>query len=178
MANCLFLLPWCKVIAGYRVSSNNSNSQPQPTTGYRQTSKSLPGTISPTRVKTTTNTIYVWQFKYANTLPIVLCMSNGFDKKAGVASYIMSDFLPHEQKNRILLIHIHISLKVQIMITSKPAYLAIIFTIFQLDQWIFIKFVVEFTLWYRRCCSAISLYPQVFYETVRIQKWTLISHIT
>ena len=29
------------------------------------------------RMKTTTDTIYAWQFKDANTMPTVLCMSNG-----------------------------------------------------------------------------------------------------
>ena len=79
MASHLLLLPWWMTIAGYQINSNNSNSQQQPTTGYKQVSnyKSLPGVNLPTRVKTTRNTIYVWQFKYANsTVSTVLCMSN------------------------------------------------------------------------------------------------------
>jgi len=44
-------------ITGYWISSNNSNSQQQPTASYRQTSKSLPGASVPTRVKTSTNRI-------------------------------------------------------------------------------------------------------------------------
>ena len=31
MVSHLFLLPWCTAIAGYQISSNNSNSQQQPT---------------------------------------------------------------------------------------------------------------------------------------------------
>ena len=58
-------LPWCTAIIGYQKSSNNSNSQQQPSTGYRQTSKPLPGTSGPTRVKTSTNRIHTWQFKYS-----------------------------------------------------------------------------------------------------------------
>ena len=54
MASHLLLLPWCMAIAGYRISYDNSNSQKQPTTGYRQKSKLLPGTSLPKRVKTTT----------------------------------------------------------------------------------------------------------------------------
>ena len=50
----LLLPPWHTAIVGYWVNSNNSNSQQQPIAGYRQTSKSLPGTNLPTR---TTNRI-------------------------------------------------------------------------------------------------------------------------
>ena len=41
----LLLFPCCKVIAavGYHINSNNSKSQKQPITGYKVTSKSLPG---------------------------------------------------------------------------------------------------------------------------------------
>ena len=64
MVSYLLLLPWCTAITGYRISNNNSNSQQQPTTGYRQTSKVLPGVSLPITVITTTNKAYVWQFKY------------------------------------------------------------------------------------------------------------------
>ena len=74
---CLFLLPWYTAITGYWISSNNSNSQQQPTAGYRQTRKLLPGVSQPRRVKTTTNGICKWQFNYANTIPTVSCTSNG-----------------------------------------------------------------------------------------------------
>ena len=63
MVICLLLLPWCTTITGYRISSNNSNSQQQPTASYRQTSKFLPEVSGPTREKTTTNSIYMWQFQ-------------------------------------------------------------------------------------------------------------------
>ena len=59
MVSRLLLLPWCTAITGYWISSNKSNSQQQPTAIYRQTSKSLPGASPLTRVKTTTNTIYM-----------------------------------------------------------------------------------------------------------------------
>ena len=39
------LLPWCTAIAGYQISSDNSNSQQQPTSSYKQTSKSIPGAV-------------------------------------------------------------------------------------------------------------------------------------
>ena len=41
MVSCLLLVPWCTAITGYWICSNKSNSQQQPTAGYRQTSKSL-----------------------------------------------------------------------------------------------------------------------------------------
>ena len=44
---------------------------------YRQTSKLLLSVSQPRRVKTTTNGICMQLFKYANTIPTVLCMSNG-----------------------------------------------------------------------------------------------------
>ena len=77
MVSSLLLLPQCMAITGYQISSTNSNSQQQPTAGCRQTSKSLPSTSPPTRVKITTDTIYALQFKYTNTMPTVLCMNNG-----------------------------------------------------------------------------------------------------
>ena len=69
--------PWCTTITGYHTSSDNSNSQQQPTAGYRQTSKLLPGVSQSRRVKSTTNGICTWRFKYANTIPTVLCVNNG-----------------------------------------------------------------------------------------------------
>ena len=51
IVSSLFLLPWCEVIAGYRISSNNTNSQQQLTICYSQTSKLLSGASLPTRVK-------------------------------------------------------------------------------------------------------------------------------
>ena len=57
VVNRLLLLPWCKAIAGYCISSNNSNNQQLAATGYRQTSKSRSGVSSQTQVKTITNTI-------------------------------------------------------------------------------------------------------------------------
>ena len=44
--------------------------------GYRQTSKLILGASQPRRLKTTTDGMYAWQFKYANTIPSVLSMSN------------------------------------------------------------------------------------------------------
>ena len=76
----LLLLPWCMAIAGYHTSSDNSNSQQQPMAHYRQTSKFLQSASLPRRVKTTTNRINTWKFKYvcyANTIPTVLCTNNG-----------------------------------------------------------------------------------------------------
>ena len=52
---------------------------------YRQTNKLLLSMSQTRRVKTTTNGIYVQQFKYANTIPTVLCMSNGL-----ICGYITS----------------------------------------------------------------------------------------
>ena len=75
--SCLLLLPWCTAIAGCHTSSDNSNSQQQPMADYRQISKSLLGASWLRRVKTATNGIYAWKFKYANTIPTVLSMSNG-----------------------------------------------------------------------------------------------------
>ena len=37
----LLLLLWCIAIAGYHISTDNSNSQQQPAAAYKQTSKSL-----------------------------------------------------------------------------------------------------------------------------------------
>ena len=51
MVNHLIHLPWCTAIAGYWISSNNTNCQQQPTTGYEQTSKSLQGQSGPARVE-------------------------------------------------------------------------------------------------------------------------------
>ena len=68
MVSHLVLLPWCTAITGYRISSNNSNSQQQPITSYRKTSKLLLGVSWPTSMKTTTNRICAWQFKHVNTL--------------------------------------------------------------------------------------------------------------
>ena len=56
---------------------NEIDSQQLSTISFKQTSKSLPGTSPPTRVKTTTNRIYAWHFEYANTMPTILCTSNG-----------------------------------------------------------------------------------------------------
>ena len=36
IASYLFLLPWCTVIAGYQINSDNSNSQQQATTVYKK----------------------------------------------------------------------------------------------------------------------------------------------
>ena len=59
----LLRLPWCNTITGYQISSNNSNSQQQPTADYRQTSKLLPGVSQPTRAKTTTNRVCASKLK-------------------------------------------------------------------------------------------------------------------
>ena len=75
--SALSTFSWCMASTGYWISSTNSNIQQQQAADYRQTSKSLPGASPPTRMKTTTNRIYIWQFKYANTMPTVLCTSNG-----------------------------------------------------------------------------------------------------
>ena len=73
LASHLLLLPWCMAIAGYGISSDNSNSQQQPIVGYKQTSKLLPGASLATRVKTTMNTI-----PNTNTVPTIRCTSNNF----------------------------------------------------------------------------------------------------
>ena len=66
----LLFLPWCSAITGYWIgSSNNSNSQQQTTTGYRQTSKLLPGANLPTRVKTITT-----EFTHDNLTMLTLCI--------------------------------------------------------------------------------------------------------
>ena len=75
----LLLLLWCMAITGYCTSYYNTNSQQQPAVSYRQISKSLLVVSQPRTVKTTTNGIYVWQFKYANTVPTVLITSNSFN---------------------------------------------------------------------------------------------------
>ena len=54
MASHRLLLPWC--IYDHQIRSDNGNSQQQPTAGYKETSKSIPVTSPPTRVKATTNT--------------------------------------------------------------------------------------------------------------------------
>ena len=57
----------------------------------RQTCKSLPGASQPTGVKTTTNRIYAWQFKFGgNSMPTVQCMSNGLicGYTAGIYFYL------------------------------------------------------------------------------------------
>ena len=74
--SCLLLLPCCTSIVGDHRNSVNSNSQQKPTVGYKQTSKLLQDT-SQSRLKMITNGIYEWQLKYANTIPTVICMSNG-----------------------------------------------------------------------------------------------------
>ena len=78
MVSHLLLLPWCTAITGYWIGSNNSNSQQQPTSGYKQTSKSLLDASQPTRVKTTTSRIYAWESEDVNTMPAVLCTNSGF----------------------------------------------------------------------------------------------------
>ena len=47
----------CMAITDYWLSSNKINSQQQPTAGYRQSSKSLPDGVLPTRMKTTRHNI-------------------------------------------------------------------------------------------------------------------------
>ena len=59
MVSCLLLLPWGTDIAGYQISSNKSNNQKQPTAGYRQESKLLPGVSPATREIITTNRIII-----------------------------------------------------------------------------------------------------------------------
>ena len=73
----LLFLHWCIPIPGYHTSSDNSNIQQQPMAGYWQASKSLLGVSQPRRVKIITDGTYKWQFKYANTIPTILCTSNG-----------------------------------------------------------------------------------------------------
>ena len=70
-------IPWCTTITGYQINSTNSNIQQPTTTDRRQTSKLQPGMSQQTWVKTTTNRTYAWQFKYANTMPTVLCTNIG-----------------------------------------------------------------------------------------------------
>ena len=97
-ATCLMLLPpWCTAITGYHINSIISNSQQQPTASYRQTSKLLPGANWPTRVKTTTNRIYTWQFKYANTMPIYSMHKQWFN----LWLYHWHSLLPVEERSII-----------------------------------------------------------------------------
>ena len=79
MVSCLLLLPWCIVFAGYWICSNKSYIQQLSTASYmyKQASKWLLEVSLQVRVKTTTRGVYAWQFKYANTMPTVLCFSNG-----------------------------------------------------------------------------------------------------
>ena len=63
------LLPWLTATAGCHISNVNSSNQQQLIPGYRQTSKSP---NQPRKVKTTTNKIYAWQFKYVTTMSTVL----------------------------------------------------------------------------------------------------------
>ena len=67
---------------GYWIGNDNSYHP----ASYKHTSKSLHGLSPPTRVKATTNAIYVWQFKYANTMPTVTYMYNDliYDYIAGI----------------------------------------------------------------------------------------------
>ena len=66
MVSCLLLLAWYTAITDYQIISNNSNSQ-QATTSYRQASINA---SQQTKMKTTTNRLWMWQFKYANTMYI------------------------------------------------------------------------------------------------------------
>ena len=68
LVSCLLLLPWCSAITSCWISSDNNNSQQQPTADYRQTNKLLSDTSQPTRVKTTIHWIYKQQVKYDNTI--------------------------------------------------------------------------------------------------------------
>ena len=77
MVSCLLLLPCSTAITGYQIINNNSNTQKQPTASYSQTNKLLLGVRWPIRTISTTNRVYVWQSKYATTMPTVLCTSNG-----------------------------------------------------------------------------------------------------
>ena len=64
--------------SGYQISSNNSISHAATTNCWLHTNKQIATSVSPpTGVKTTTNEIYASQFKYANTMPTVLCTNNG-----------------------------------------------------------------------------------------------------
>ena len=63
-------------MAGYRISNDNSNSQQKSTAGYKQINESLLGSSPPARVKTTTNTIDVRQYKYANIMSTIPYGSN------------------------------------------------------------------------------------------------------
>ena len=65
------------VITGYQISSDNRNSQKKPTAGCKLITKLLSSSSLPTRVKTTTSTMYVLQFKYAITVPTVTHTCNG-----------------------------------------------------------------------------------------------------
>ena len=65
MVSLLLLLPWCTAIAGYQLSSNNSNSWQQPTAGYRnQANHSRHKLVNIS--ETTTNRIYVTGFEIAH----------------------------------------------------------------------------------------------------------------
>ena len=56
----------------YYISNNNSISQQLLTTGCRQTASCYQAQVCQQEWKP----IYVWRFKYGNTMPAVLCMSN------------------------------------------------------------------------------------------------------
>ena len=77
MVSCLLLLPWCIAIAGYWISSSNSNSQQQLTASYRQASKSLSGTSWPTKSENHHKQNVHVAIQVCFTMPTVLCMSNG-----------------------------------------------------------------------------------------------------
>ena len=69
--------PSFTLVHGYCWLSYKQKNQLQPMVGYRQTRNLLPGMSQSRREKTTTNRRYLWQFKYVNTMLIVLCMNNG-----------------------------------------------------------------------------------------------------
>ena len=87
----LLLLPWCSAIAGYYTSSDNSNNQQQLTAGYRQTSKSPPGTSQPRRMKTT----YIHNNSSMWTLPPVLCMSSVVYSVAASLAFMIKELSCH-----------------------------------------------------------------------------------
>ena len=80
-SSLLFLLPWYTATAGYRTSRKTSYSQ------WLATDKEeirYEAQVSQGE-KTTANGRFSWQFKYVNTILIILCMSNGL-----ICAYITS----------------------------------------------------------------------------------------
>ena len=108
MVSHLLLLPWHTAITGYRISSNNSNSWQQPATSHRQQANHYHWGVSwPTRVKTTTNRIYVWQFNCTKG-SVSLCVMWNFPPSIGCLWAELGSLLFKSNITYYLLLHCNV----------------------------------------------------------------------